>query len=51
MIQITVPSTVDDSAKLQKIIGNTGNVSAEYVFSEDNEIEVKSLIRVFDYTK
>jgi hypothetical protein len=48
---ITVPTSIDSSSKLQTLINNTGNVPSEFVFSEDNEIEVSSLIRFFDYTK
>jgi len=48
---ITVGSSVDDSTKLQKLIDNTGNTPTEYVFSEAQDIEINSRLRVYNNTE
>ena len=48
---VTVPLSVDDSTKLQKLINSTGNIPAKYEFSPDHEIEINSLLRVFYFTE
>jgi hypothetical protein len=48
---VTVPLSIDDSTKLQKLINSTGNTHAKYEFSPDHEIEINSLLRVFNFTE
>ncbi len=48
---ITISESVDDSTKLQKIIDNTGNTPAQYVFSPDHQIEINSLLRFYNFTE
>jgi hypothetical protein len=51
MKSLTVPASIDDSKKLQKLIDSTGNGAVKYTFSEDHEIEINSLLRVFNFTE
>lgn len=44
---VSVPTNIDSSSKLQALIDKIGNTPTEYVFSEDNEIEVSSPIRIY----
>ena len=48
---ITVPSSIDDSKKLQKLIDSTGNGAVKYEFLPEHEIEINSLVRVFNFTE
>ena len=48
---ITVPSSIDDSKKLQKLIDSTGNWAVKYEFLPEHEIEINSLLRVFNFTE
>lgn len=48
---VTVPISVDDSTKLQKLINSTGNTPVKYEFSPDHEIEIDSLLRVYNFTE
>ncbi len=48
---ITIPDSVDNTTTLQKIIDNTGNTPAKYVFTQDHEIEINSLFRLYNYTE
>lgn len=48
---ITVPASIDSSAKLQTLINNTGNTPAKFIFSPDQEIRIESRIRVFNNTE
>lgn len=50
MKTVTVPSSTDDSIKLQKLIDSTGNTPSEFIFS-DGDIEIKSLLRLYNFTK
>jgi hypothetical protein len=49
MKTITVSTGVDDSTKLQRLIDQTGNTAANYVFSEN--IEINSLLRLYNNTE
>lgn len=51
MRSVPVPSSVDDSKKLQALIDSIGNTSAKYIFSPEHEIEINSLIRVYNFTE
>lgn len=46
---ITISSSVDDSTKLQKIIDNTGNTPAKFVFKDTSHVLVNSRIRFWNY--
>jgi len=48
---ITIPDSVDNTTTLQKIIDDTGNTPAKYVFTQDHEIEINSLFRLYNYTE
>ncbi len=48
---ITIPTSTDSSVKLQALINNAGNTPTEFVFSEDNNIEVSSPIRFYPAVK
>jgi len=50
MKTVTVPSSIDDSIKLQKLIDSTGNTPSEFIFP-DGDIEIKSLLRLYNFTK
>jgi len=47
---ITIPESVDDSTKLQKLIDTTGNTATTYIFSPDHQIEINCPLKVFNYT-
>jgi hypothetical protein len=49
MKTITVSTGIDDTTKLQRLIDQTGNTAANYVFSED--IEINSLLRLYNNTE
>jgi hypothetical protein len=49
--EIIVNSSIDDSTKLQKLIDSTGDIAAKYVFTEDHQIEINSLLRLYNHTE
>lgn len=51
MKKITVDFNIDDSAKLQKLIDSTGNTPAQYIFPENGNILIKSLLRFWNNTE
>lgn len=46
--QVNVPTSVDDSTKLQRLVDSAGNTPAEFVFSEKSEIEILSQVRFYN---
>ncbi len=51
MKTVTVASSIDDSTKLQKLIDSIGNTPSKLIFSEYNDIEISSLLRIYDYSE
>jgi hypothetical protein len=51
MQSVDVPSSVHDSKKLQSFIDSIGDVPSKYIFSPDHEIEIISLLKVFNFTE
>jgi hypothetical protein len=48
---VNVSPSVDSSVKLQSIIDSTGNIPSKFIFSPDHEIEITSLIKVYNFAE
>lgn len=51
MKTVTVASSIDDSTKLQKLIDSIGNTPSKLIFSEDNDIEINSRLRFYNFSE